>query len=296
MLRELAEGVYLEDGYRGGNVGAIMTARGAVLVDAPMLPPEARTWRATLKELGIQRLYGVIATDYHPEHLIGSAAFMPTRLFGHEYSAKPIAKYRTTGLEQLATTYRESNPALADEIVRIEIHEPEIMVGDRLTLYLGERTLEVLHLEGHTPASLGVYLPRERILFAGDNVTCGDHPTMYQCNSLAWLETLVRIQELEVDVIVPGIGPVCGKEVVEPLYDYINELRQRIEEMYDRGASRRECVEKIDMLSWFPVPDESLARVKRRCRENVEQVYTEIRTNARKRRQKSRTPGGPAGG
>ena len=294
MLRELTEGVYLEDGYRGGNVGAIMTERGALLVDAPMLPSEARAWKSALKQIGIEQFYGLINTDYHPEHFIGNAVFMPTRLFGHELSSKPIAKYATSGLEQLANTYRESAPALAEEILSIAIHEPEIMVGDRLTLYLGERVIEILHLEGHTPASLGVYLPKERILFAGDNVTCGDHPTMYQCNSLGWLESLVRIQETEVDVIVPGVGPACGKEAIEPLYDYIHELRERVSEMYERGASRRECVDKIDMLNRYPPSEEALSRVKRRCRENVEQVYTEIRTNARKRRQKVRAPGSAA--
>ena len=51
MVRELADRVYLETGFEGGNVGAILTERGALLVDAPMLPPEARAWRATVASL-----------------------------------------------------------------------------------------------------------------------------------------------------------------------------------------------------------------------------------------------------
>ena len=288
MVRQLAEGVYCQNEYSGGNVGLVVTKKGALLIDAPMLPPDARHWRAYLSQEGIGSIYGLVNTDYHPEHLLGNSALAPARVFGHTLSLKPIAKYGTTALEQFSHQYRDASPSLAEEIMRITITEPEIMVGDRLTLYLGDREIEVLYLEGHTPASLGVYLPEERILFAGDNIANNEHPVMSQSSSQAWLETLARIDAMEVDLIVPGAGEPCGKEVIQPMYDYITEVRERTGELYDQGASRRECVDKINMLDRFPVPDASLARIKRRCRENVEQVYTEYRTVARRQRLKDR--------
>ena len=66
MLRELAPGVYLETGFEGGNVGAILTERGVVLVDTPMLPPEARAWLSTVAGLDGGTIYSIINTDYHP--------------------------------------------------------------------------------------------------------------------------------------------------------------------------------------------------------------------------------------
>lgn len=278
MLRQLAADVFVETGYESGNVGVIRTERGGLLVDTPMLPRDARDWREKLFDLDVDEIYAIVNTDYHPEHFIGNAFFMPTRIWGHEQSAKPISKYKTSTLEQLSATYREGDPVLADEIAQIEIYEPELEVGDRATLYLGGDQIQVLYLEGHTPASLGVYLPKDKILFAGDNVVNNEHPTLADANSLAWIETLERIREMDAEVIVPGSGEPTGKEAVARLEEYIREMRDRVAELYQNGASRRECVEKVGMLDFYPVPEDHVSRVKRRRRESIERVYAEIRT------------------
>lgn len=278
MLQELKPGVYVETAYEGGNVGAILCQRGAVLVDTPMLPPDSRRWQVALHQLGVSTIYGIVNTDYHPEHFLGNVFFMPTRIFGHELAAKQIARYRGSSLEQFSSIYREANPQLADEISRIEVRGPEISVADRTTLNLGDRHVEILYLHGHTPASLGVYLPEERVLFAGDNMVHDEHPIMSQANSAAWLETLERIRQMNVEVVVPGSGSVCDPGSLGPLVEYITEVRRRVTDLYLAGASRRECVEKAGMLDFFPFSEEQAARMKRRRRENVERVYAEIRT------------------
>ena len=284
MRTELASGVYVETDFEGGNVGLVLTERGGLLVDTPMLPPQAREWQAALRQLGADPYYAIVNTDYHPERILGNGLFMPTRVFGHEAALKPITKYEGALQEQFSTRYQDSHPDLAQEILAMHIVGPEIAVGDGVTLYLGERRVEVLFLEGHTPASLGVHLPKERVLFAGDNVTYNEHPVLSQANSLAWLHTLERIQAMDVEIIVPGSGAPCGKEALEPLHAYIVEMRARVKELFQKGASRRECVEKVGMLEFFPVPREQEALIRRRRRESIERIYTEVRMAMRKRR------------
>jgi len=284
VLRELADGVYIYTGYEDVNSGLILTQRGGLLVDTPLVPSETREWKSALPGLGATNIYGIVNTDYHPEHFFGNAVFMPTRTWGNELSAKPITKYETSGLDQISSRYREQDPDLAKEIATMQIYRPEICVEDQVTLYLGDRRVEILHLAGHTPASLGVYLPKERILFAGDNVVDNRHPAAYHTNSLAWLDTLARIRDLEVDLIVPGEGEPCGKEAIAPLIEYITEMRKRTEELFLRGASRRQAVEKVDMLDWFPFTEEQAAAIRRRRRESVERIYAEIRISHRKQK------------
>ena len=283
MLRELAPGVFVETGYMGGNVGLVLSEQGALLIDTPLLPHEGRLWRGALRDLGVTSLYGIVNTDPHPEHFLGNATFGPTRILGHELTVRQVAKYRASGLEELANLYRERDPALADELAQIDVRGPELCVEDRLTLYLGDRRAQVLHLNGHTPASLGVYLPDERMLFAGDNVVNNEYPVMSQANSAAWLEMLTSIQAMDTGIIVPGTGEPCGKECLEPLILYITELRERVGELFRAGASRRDCVEKVVLLERFPVPETQAVLVKRRKRENVERVYAEIRAAERRR-------------
>lgn len=288
MLRELAEGVYYEDEFEGGNVGLIVSDKGGVLVDTPMLPTDARRWQLTLMQMGVDPVYAVVNTDYHPEHFLGNHFYMPTRTFGNEASEKPISKYESSTLEQIANRYKDRDPALAEEILRIEIHPPELNVHDRVTLHLGNRKAQVLFLPGHTPASLGLYLPEERILFAGDNIVNNEHPVMRDASSKEWLDTLKKIEAMDIDVIVPGVGDPCGKEVIPPLYDYIVEMRYRSAKYWHAGSSRRETVDKVGMLDWYPVPEDQATRIKRRRRESVEQVYTEIRVANRRRTRRRR--------
>jgi hypothetical protein len=93
---------------------------------------------------------------------------------------------------------------------------------------------------------------------------------------------LESIRAMEIETIIPGNGEPCGKETIEPLARYITEMRQRVTDLFHAGASRRECVEKVGMLEFFPIPETQAALLKRRRRENVERVYTEIRTSQRK--------------
>jgi len=282
-VKEIGRGVYVETRYEGGNVGAITTARGGLLVNAPMLPNEAREWQLALRQVGIHSLYGIVNTDYLPEHALGNYFFRPIRSFGHEAALRFIAKFEATALEELSVRYREVYPSLAQEILGMRFIPPEIAVGDRLTLYFEDRIAEILLLEGYTPGSLGLYLPQDRILFAGDNVTNGEHPALAQADSLAWLKTLERIEGMEIDLIVPGKGEPCGKDVIRPLYTYIEEMRNRVTELFQKGVSRRECVERVDLFDFFPVPPAQEALFRRRYRESIERVYTEVRVALRKR-------------
>ena len=283
-MNEIAEGVYIEQCTDRTNCGLILTGRGPVLVDTPMLPSHGRQWQAEMQSIGLVEPYAIVNTDYHLEHYMGNTLFMPVRVIGHEESERPLSRYDESVLEEIAERYRDEDASLASEIMGIRFERPEVSVGDRLTLHLGGREVQVLYLEGHTPASLGVYLPNERILFAGDNITNNEHPAAYQANSLAWLETLQRIKEMDIDLIIPGVGEPCGKEVIDPLYEYLAEMRRRILELFQQGASRRECVEKVGMLDYFPVPKGQESEVKLRRRHSVERLYTEIRIALRRKR------------
>ena len=137
MMNEIAEGVYVEQGFAGGNCGLILSQRGPVLVDSPMLPPDGRQWQLDMMSTGLDSVYAIANTDYHPEHFFGNHVFMPARVFGHEEAIRPLEKYDESTLEEIAEPYRKSNPGLVSEIMAIPIGRPELSVSDRLILHLG---------------------------------------------------------------------------------------------------------------------------------------------------------------
>ena len=66
-MQEITKNIYIEDQFLGVTLGVIVTARGLIQIDAPPSPEDARSWRASLMNLGggIDRL--LINLDAHPD-------------------------------------------------------------------------------------------------------------------------------------------------------------------------------------------------------------------------------------
>jgi glyoxylase-like metal-dependent hydrolase (beta-lactamase superfamily II) len=79
----------------------------------------------------------------------------------------------------------------------------------------------------HTPEDLVVYLPQEKVLFAGDLVFRGRIPFVGQADSRRWIGAIDQILALGADVIVPGHGPLSrqARQDMQLTRDYLVHLR-----------------------------------------------------------------------
>ena len=80
----------------------------------------------------------------------------------------------------------------------------------------------------HTPEDLVVYLPAEKVLFAGDIVFRGRLPFVGQAKSGEWIKALSTLLALDPIVIVPGHGPASkdARADMELTRDYLSYLRR----------------------------------------------------------------------
>lgn len=62
-----------------------------------------------------------------------------------------------------------------------------------------------------------VYLPYDRVLATGDILVNGVVPTMLDANIRRWISTLEQLQRVDVDVFVPGRGPLMNQSDVTAL-------------------------------------------------------------------------------
>jgi glyoxylase-like metal-dependent hydrolase (beta-lactamase superfamily II) len=88
----------------------------------------------------------------------------------------------------------------------------------------------------HTPEDQVLYLPTERVLFAGDLVFRGRVPYVGQADSRHWIAALGDLLKLEPRVVVPGHGEVSttAREDLELTRDYLLYLREAM------GAAARD--------------------------------------------------------
>ena len=289
MIQEVAPGVFAATQLAGANVGLIKTRCGAVLVDSPWLPQQARAWSAEVQRLCPDGVAYRVHTDYHLDHILG-ACFLPAALtIAHETAWKHL---RALDHDALVTRVLEQAqgrfPDLTAQLAGVHIVLPQMTLGSSMTLWC-DRAVEIVHFGGHTPATLGVYLPQERVLFAGDLIVNGCHPYVGDAVSRQWLESLQRVRAMDVKVIVPGHGSPGGPEMVEPLYNYLKDMRTRVEACFRAGHTRRETVERVKPIDAFPVPPGDDERLRRMLRSSVERVYDEIKKDALRSRQRSQS-------
>jgi glyoxylase-like metal-dependent hydrolase (beta-lactamase superfamily II) len=110
---------------------------------------------------------------------------------------------------------------------------PTLMFTDKLDIDIGNRLVQVKHLgRGNTPGDTIVYLPKEKIVVAGDLLV---HPIPYTYDGYPaeWVQTLQNMAQLDAEIIVPGHGPVLhGKAylslVTDLLKSAVEQVRARI--------------------------------------------------------------------
>ena len=87
---------------------------------------------------------------------------------------------------------------------------PTLTFENEMTLWMGDREVRIIHVgRGHTKGDTIVWLPKERILFAGDLVEA--HAALYCGDAYLtdWPGTLKKLRALKPRKLVPGRGPAA---------------------------------------------------------------------------------------
>jgi glyoxylase-like metal-dependent hydrolase (beta-lactamase superfamily II) len=208
------------------NAGFVITPAGVVVIDALGSPSLARRLLAEIRKHTDQPVTHVIVTHYHADHIYGLQAFkaVGARILAHEAGRE----YLTSETARLRL--EASRADLAPWIDRDThlVAADEWLVGGRDLVVGGVR----LRLEpvgpAHTPEDLVVYLPQEKVLFAGDLVFRGRIPYVGQADSGHWVKAIDSLLAFDTDVIVPGHGPASSqaRQDMELTRDYLVYLRK----------------------------------------------------------------------
>ena len=134
------------------------------------------------------------------------------------------------------------------------IKAPVLAYSGRLSLYSGDHSIELHQMPGHTLGQSVVYVPQEKVLITGDNLTYKNQIFLHDSEPFLWLESLRRIGEMEIDLIVPGHGEVCDKHSIRELSAFIEEWINAVKEAIRKGMSKEEAMATISFLDRYPMP------------------------------------------
>ncbi len=245
-MQKITDNVYVGTKFRGCNSSFVVTSEGVVVIDTPMVPSEAREWREEAKRHG--EIIYVINNEPHNDHVAGDCWFTGSKLVAHEGSRRVMEKMGPSDMEeQMGMIAPDALPLEKGFHYRL----PDITFSEQLTLYSGNHTFHLMHLPGHTPFETAVYVPDEKVVFTSDNVVQG-MPIMFQATHNEWLASLKKLQQLEVEKVVPGHGKVCDKAYLQVMYDNVKYCIDEVKAALDKGWSLEETKEKVTFYDRFP--------------------------------------------
>jgi glyoxylase-like metal-dependent hydrolase (beta-lactamase superfamily II) len=190
------------DGERDSNAGAVALDTFIVAVDPSSTAESAPIFRRAIEEHFKLPTKYLHVTHYHGDHTKGIGAFRDTVVVG----ASQLHRQMTRG----GVPY-----------------PPELMFTDKLVIEDGGRRAELHYAGGHTACSSIAYSPEERVVFLGDLLFADEFPWAgdASCDPDQWMAFFEETLKLDFTHVVPGHGPLCGKEEVRRQLRFLKELR-----------------------------------------------------------------------
>jgi glyoxylase-like metal-dependent hydrolase (beta-lactamase superfamily II) len=279
-MKKIAPDIYVSTRYPGVNVGFVVLPEGAIAIDAPTLPQDARDWREQILQKAKGPILHVVLTDAHPDRMLSvgllGASIVAARA-AYERAVVYTEGFRRSIIESWARRY----PEAADDLAEVPPALPEIMFTDSLTLHKGGTDVTVVHVAGGAPGSSWVYFPEQDVLFAGDTVVVDTHPFMEAApDTKAWLNTLKSLRRARYakTIIVPGRGPVCDQSATSPLSEYIALARRRARSLQAGGRARVDKAAAVtELLLRFPFFGDEHDLIQRRVKVGLDQLCEEMK-------------------
>jgi glyoxylase-like metal-dependent hydrolase (beta-lactamase superfamily II) len=278
-MKKIARNIYASVRYPGVNVGFVVLPEGAIAIDAPTLPRDARAWRERIEEIAGGPVLYVLLTDAHPDRLL-SASLLGAPIVATRAAYDRAADYTDGFWRGVVEGWGRRYPEEADGLNDVHHALPEILFTDSLTLHKGGVDVVIERVAGGAPGSAWVYFDDQDVLFSGDTVVVDVHPFMEGAvDTKAWLHTLrsLRRARYAETTIVPGRGALCDQSSSRPLGEYVALARRRARSLQTAGRARVDKAAAVaELLSLLPVSDDELDIVQRRIKGGLDQLCEEI--------------------
>lgn len=279
-VRSLARDVYVVMGDTGRgsegrpNAGFIVTAGGVVVIDALASPAQGAALVRTIRTVTREPIRWLVLTHHHPDHHFGASVL---RRAGARVIAHPDV---ATGVDEQSREAAESAWTLVvgkGQMAGFRYADvPDVAVTGADTLRLGGTTIVIAHPwqgSAHTAGDLIVWLPAERVVFAGDLLIEDGVTMVVDGSSRGLVAALDALAGLEPRIAVPGHGavPADPGALIARTRDYIVGLRAAMRRAIDGHRSLNRALDSL------PPPDEGRpVSLHSRERRNANRVYLEV--------------------
>ena len=235
------------------------------MIDTPMMPTDALKWGADAARHGEIRY--IINTHHHIDHTAGNF-FFPGTVVSHQgiresfygpvksvmnvKQREDAVKAGQGPIENIRLLVEEYDPEGLALMNNYQLRAPSITFTEKLSLKVGRHTFELYRHPGHTSSHIGVYIPEEKVFFAGDNFTNRTQPSLAYCLPFDWVDSLKKIEAMAIEAVVPGHGETCDKSEVREFRLFIQQCIDTVQKAVARGMSKEDAVRTISFEKLYP--------------------------------------------
>jgi cyclase len=268
------------------NVVAIVGDDAVAVIDTGHHPRLTRAIAAEIRALTPKPVRYVVNTHWHNDHVSGNSvlgeAFPGATFVAHAFTAavmdkdvrafqgpncKPFLRTQSQPLRDGIASGKGADgaPIAEARLARMRRVVAEVDVGieecdefryrgtdltfeDRVTLRLGKRDVELLHLgRANTAGDVIAWIPDAKVLASGDIVV---HPFPFATQSYIgeWVAVLRRIDAMPFETLVPGHGPVMrDRKYLRQVAEVMDSVMAQARAAYRPGMTAEELKKRIDL-------------------------------------------------
>ncbi|WP_249310137.1 MBL fold metallo-hydrolase [Bacillus sp. FJAT-49736] len=256
-LQKLKDGIYAaiakDGGGSVGNAGFVDLGDQTIVFDTFNTQQAAEDLQHFAESITGQSVTWVINSHWHGDHVRGNQIFKDSHIISSsttyqkmkELHPERIAKQKNDikGLLQFIESLIEKNDIglenqirflkeIATSLPSLELVLPHQTFNSKVMFHGSKRQAELFTLGGgHSFCDAILYLPDDKVIFMGDLLFVDTHPSLFEeSNPENWIRILNEAKKMEIDIAVPGHGPVGAKHDMKSLMNYINKITTLVKE------------------------------------------------------------------
>ena len=284
-LHPLAHGAYAWLAPQGtwgwSNAGLIVDNEESLLVDTLYDLALTEDMLANMRkaERGAGNIDTLVNTHANGDHCHGNELVGDAAIIASTASAIEMAELPPEAMAAIVETARDMGPVGeyflhcfgAFQFSGIRHTPPTQTFEGEMDLRVGDKPVHLIEVgPAHTRGDVLVHSPTDRVVFTGDILFIEATPVMWQGPVANWIKACIIIEDMDVDLIVPGHGPITDKHGVAQVRHYLQYVRDQAWSRYDAGMSAFEAAKDIKLAEYSAWSDPERIAV------NVDSLYREF--------------------
>ncbi len=258
-LAEIGDGLYAylqpDGGWGWSNAGLIADEGESLLVDTLFDLKLTDEMLAAMRRLepAAANIKTLVNTHANGDHCWGNQRLEGAEIIASKACAEALTGDSTERIKNLMQA-----PGLLGDYVRrifgpfdftgIEITPPTRSFERELDLNVGGKPVRLIEVgRAHTAGDILVHLPQDRVVFTGDILFIEGHPILWAGPVQNWIDACDLMLAMDLDVIVPGHGPLTDKSGVRAVRDYLHYVARETRKRFDVGMPVSDAARDIAM-------------------------------------------------